>query len=281
MTAILLNGKALAQQIQTQLKHDIKQLKRKPHLAVILIGNDPASNIYVHNKQNACAYVGIESTLHHHLTIDETDLLKLINNLNHASNVDGILVQLPLPPNISIEKIVDHIDPKKDVDGFHPYNVGLLAQNRAQLRPCTPFGILRLLQAYHVSLTGLHAVILGRSNIVGKPLGLELMNAGCTVTLCHKETHNIRKYVEAADLLISATGVLNPIDSAWIREASIVIDVGIHRLRNGNLRGDLDFIVARERTSYITPVPGGVGPMTVAMLLENVWRAGITHPMEK
>jgi methylenetetrahydrofolate dehydrogenase (NADP+) / methenyltetrahydrofolate cyclohydrolase len=292
--AIILDGKAVATQIQNKLKEKVAQLKKPPHLAVILIGDDPASQIYVRNKQKACDRVGISTTLHRHpSTMSESELINLIQQLNQDKKTNGILLQLPIPSHLPWT-IFDHIAPHKDVDGLHPYNLGLLAQNRARLRPCTPKGIMRLLEAYQIKLSGLNAVVLGRSNIVGRPMALELINAHCTVTVCHRETMNLQEHVARADLLICATGVIDPIQSSWIKQGIILIDVGIHYVdhqslhhhshyqhnnlhsdknrekSNHRIRGDIDFHAVEKNAAYISPVPGGVGPMTIAMLLENL-----------
>lgn len=276
MTAKILNGKELAQQIQTQLRNDIQLLQRKPSLAVILVGNDAASKIYVSKKQEACKEVGIKSIIHDlPENTSEEALIKLIEQLNKDANIDGILVQLPLPSSIKTQTIIERIHPNKDVDGFHPYNLGLLAQGKPYFRSCTPYGIMRLLETTQIDLCGMNAVVVGASNIVGKPMALELLLAGCTVTICHSKTKDLSQHIKQADILISATGKLNIIESAWIKEGAIVIDVGIHRNEKEQIIGDIDFDTACKKASWITPVPGGVGPMTVAMLLSNTLLAAI------
>lgn len=274
MTAKIINGKEIAAKFQVELQKKIdervKQGLRRPELAVILVGADPASEVYVHNKRAACEQSGIVS-LDYDLpsTTSQEELLKLIDDLNNNPRIDGILVQLPLPSQINANLILEKIRPDKDIDGFHPYNLGRLAQKRPQLRSCTPYGIMALLEFYGIELSGLDAVIVGASNIVGRPMALELLNAGATVTICHRATKNLSEKVKAADLLVVAIGNTDVIKSEWIKIGAIVIDVGIHRMPNGKLRGDIDFETAKERASWITPVPGGVGPMTVQMLLQN------------
>lgn len=283
MTAQLIDGKAVAAQLKTEL-HAMIQEKgasghRPPGLAVILVGDDPASHIYVRNKREACEQVGIQS-FYHALPSDMTEkqLIELIHSLNQDERVDGILLQLPLPKHIHANKILELINPHKDVDGFHPYNVGRLAQRRPLLRPCTPYGIMLLLEHIQQKFKGCHAVIVGASNIVGRPMAMELLIAGSTVTVCHRFTHDLAYYVKQADILISAVGKPGLIKSEWIKEGSTVIDVGTTRLENGAITGDIEFAGAKERAAWITPVPGGVGPMTVAVLLRNTLvAAGYFH----
>lgn len=274
MTANIIDGKAIAQQVRCELKRRLQERHTKglitPGLAVILVGEDIASQIYVRNKRDACQSVGINSYAYDlPLTTTETELLALIEKLNVDPKVHGILIQLPLPSSIETPNILESINPNKDVDGFHPSNLGLLAQGRPFLRPCTPYGVMRLLEYEKISLKGLNAVIVGTSNIVGKPMALELLNAGCTITLCHSATRHLQQHIQSADLLVSAMGKAGIIKSVWLKPKAIVIDIGITRGANGKLHGDIDFATAREIAGYITPVPGGVGPMTVAMLLEN------------
>lgn len=274
MTANIIDGKAIAQQVRCELKRRLQERHTKglitPGLAVILVGEDIASQIYVRNKRDACQSVGINSYAYDlPLTTTETELLELIEKLNVDPKVHGILIQLPLPSSIETANILESINPNKDVDGFHPSNLGLLAQGRPFLRPCTPYGVMRLLEYEKISLKGLNAVIVGTSNIVGKPMALELLNAGCTITLCHSATRHLQQHIQSADLLVSAMGKAGIIKSVWLKPKAIVIDIGITRGANGKLHGDIDFATAREIAGYITPVPGGVGPMTVAMLLEN------------
>lgn len=282
MTANIIDGKAIAQQVRCELKQRLQKRHTKglitPGLAVILVGEDIASQIYVRNKRDACQDVGINSFAYDLRSTTEVELLTLIQKLNIDPKVHGILIQLPLPSSINTARIIESIDPKKDVDGFHPSNLGLLAQGRPFLRPCTPFGVMRLLEYEKISLKGLNAVIVGTSNIVGKPMALELLNAGCTITLCHSATRHLQQHIQQADLLVSAMGKAGIIQSAWFKPKAIVIDIGITRGANGKLHGDIDFATAKEIAGYITPVPGGVGPMTVAMLLENTLFAAENNP---
>jgi methylenetetrahydrofolate dehydrogenase (NADP+) / methenyltetrahydrofolate cyclohydrolase len=274
MTAQLIDGnakaKAIREDIHTRVNSRLQQGLRAPGLAVILVGNDPASQVYVSHKRRDCEQVGIISKAYDlPETTSQQALLDLIENLNQDDSVDGILVQLPLPAGLSSAEILERIDPKKDVDGFHPFNMGRLAQRIPMLRPCTPAGIIDLLDTTGVEITGLHAVVVGASNIVGRPMGLELLLRGCTVTTCHRFTKNLNEYVSQADLLVVAVGKPGIVDSAWIKPGALVIDVGINRSADGRLVGDLEFAGAAERAGFITPVPGGVGPMTRAKLLEN------------
>ncbi len=278
MSAKLLDGKYLAQKIRAEISDKIKQLKSKnlptPCLAVILIGEDPASQIYVHNKKNACKKVGIK-TIDYDLktnTSEET-LLQIIDKLNADSSVHGILVQLPLPKHIDTNKVIDRIKIEKDVDGFHPENIGRLIQKRPLLRPCTPFGIMTLLQCNGIDVEGMDAVIVGASNITGRPLAMEMLAARATVTNCHSKTRDLESHIRRADLLAVAIGKTNIVKAEWIKPGAIVIDIGINRLENGRIIGDIDYKAAAERASWITPVPGGVGPMTVTMLLKNTVNA--------
>ena len=273
-TAQLIDGKNISGKLKTKIKTIIQNQQEQggkvPGLAVILIGEDPASSIYVRNKREACKEVGIHS-IYHHLAADvlEADLLGLINILNQDDTVDGILLQLPLPAHLDADKILESISPKKDVDGFHPYNLGRLAQRRPLLRPCTPYGIMLLLDHIHQIYKGKHAVVVGASNIVGRPMMLELLIAGCTVTICHRFTDDLAFFVKQADILISAVGKPTLIKGDWIKKDATLIDVGITRLADGTLAGDIEFNIAKTHAAYITPVPGGVGPMTVAVLLLN------------
>ena len=274
MTATIMDGKTIAQQIQARIAQSVQQRiqlsQRRPGLAVILVGDDPASSIYVSNKHKACEEVGFHSTAHHlSSNITERTLLDLIASLNADHSIDGILVQLPLPQHIDKYKVLDSIKPDKDVDGFHAHNLGLLLQRRPQLRPCTPYGIMQLLSHYKIDVKNLDATIIGASNIVGRPLALELLLAGNTPTICHRFTQDLKKHVCQAGLVISAVGKPALIPGDWIKPGAVVIDVGISRLDNNRLVGDIEFETARQRASYITPVPGGVGPMTIAMLLQN------------
>lgn len=274
MAAQLIDGKAIAQSIRDDIKvrvaARVSRGERPPGLAVIQVGADPASAIYVRNKRNACKEAGIRSIAHDlPESTSSAELLALIDKLNDTDHVDGILVQLPLPPHIESHSIIERIDPAKDVDGFHPFTVGRLAQRIPSLRPCTPYGIMKLLQHIGVNPKGMHAVIVGASNIVGRPLALEFLLAGSTVTVCHKFTRNLESLVRQADILAVAVGKPELIPGDWIKEGATVIDVGINRLPDGSLQGDIGFAEAAKRAAWITPVPGGVGPMTVAMLLHN------------
>lgn len=274
MTAQIIDGKAIAEvllnTIKTRINDRIQANKRAPGLAVILVGGNPASSIYVRNKRLACEKVGIISTAYDlPASTTELELLSLIDQLNIDSTVDGILVQLPLPAHINDEHIVERITPSKDVDGFHPYNIGRLAVRQPTLRSCTPFGVIKMLQTMDVNLMGLDAVVVGVSNHVGRPMALELLLAGCTVTSCHRHTKDLGKMIKDADLVIAAAGKPGLIKGEWIKPGSIVIDIGINRLADGSIAGDVEFNIAKTRAGFITPVPGGVGPMTVATLMEN------------
>lgn len=274
MTAQIINGKAIADNLLDSIKERINQRlsagKRAPGLAVILLGEDPASAIYVRNKRLACEKVGVRSVAYNlPTTTSEQELLALIAQLNQDDTIDGILVQSPLPPQIEEEHVIECISPSKDVDGFHAYNIGRLAVRQPTLRSCTPFGVIKMLEATGINLMGLDAVVVGVSNHVGRPMGLELLLAGCTVTSCHRHTKDLAKMVAQADLIVAAAGKPGLIKGEWIKPGAIVIDIGINRLEDGRICGDVDFSVAKERAGWITPVPGGVGPMTVATLMEN------------
>lgn len=274
MPAQILNGTLIAEKIQQHISQRIKnylaQGKRAPGLAVVLLGNAPASEIYVNRKLAACQKVGIISQ-HYRLNASttQTELTKLIDTLNNDRAIDGILIQLPLPDHITSQPVLEQIRIDKDVDGFHPYNLGRLAQKKPCLRPCTPAGIMELLKSTHIDLKGMDATVVGVSNIVGRPMVLELLMAGCTVTAAHRFTRNLKKTVENADLLVVAAGQPGLIKGDWIKPGAIVIDVGMNRMDNGQLMGDVEFEKASARAGFITPVPGGVGPMTVATLLSN------------
>lgn len=278
MSASLIDGKVVSSlrrdTLKDHVREHIEKTQRAPGLAVVLIGNDPASSVYVANKRKACADVGITS--HSFDLPEETtqeELLKLIDDLNRADQIDGILIQLPLPKHINERVIIEHIKPEKDVDGFHPYNLGRLAQRNPLLRPCTPLGIMHLLQHYQIDVKRKHALVIGASNIVGRPMSLELLLAGATVTIAHKFTQQLEKFVRIADIVIVATGKMDVLDTSWLQKEQIIIDVGIHRLADGSIRGDIDFKNAVNRVAWITPVPGGVGPMTIVTLLENTLKA--------
>jgi methylenetetrahydrofolate dehydrogenase (NADP+)/methenyltetrahydrofolate cyclohydrolase len=274
MTATLINGKLIAHELRQSVKEKVAQRKssglRPPGLAVILVGSDPASEVYVGSKRRACEEVGFVSRSYDLPTSTTQDeLFDLIDSLNNDNAIDGILVQLPLPEGLNANLIIEHINPLKDVDGFHPSNVGKLALRQPGLRPCTPKGIIELIESTGVKPHGLEAVVVGASNIVGRPMTLELLLAGCTVTTTHRFTKDLESKVRNAELLVVAVGKPEFIPGEWIKEGAIVIDVGINRLDNGKLVGDVGFAIAKEKAAYITPVPGGVGPMTVASLIEN------------
>ena len=278
MTAHRIDGKTIAASVREQIRQavasHVSQGQRPPGLAVILLGNDPASEVYVRNKRRDCEEAGILSHAHDlSASTSQNELLTLIDALNADPTVDGILVQLPLPDHIDEETVIERIRPDKDVDGFHPYNVGRLALRLPGLRPCTPYGIMALLKHIDIELRGLDVTIVGASNIVGRPMALELMLAGCTVTVCHRFTRDLAAKVSRADLVVVAVGKPGIVKGEWIKVGSIVIDVGINRLEDGRLVGDVDFESAAERAGWITPVPGGVGPMTRAMLLQNTLSA--------
>ncbi|MBL4829573.1 MAG: bifunctional methylenetetrahydrofolate dehydrogenase/methenyltetrahydrofolate cyclohydrolase FolD [Aliivibrio sp.] len=274
MTAQIIDGKLISQTVRTEVKARVAARVeaglRAPGLAVILVGSDPASQVYVGSKRAACEEVGfVSKSFDLPATSTEAELLDMIESLNQDPTIDGILVQLPLPAGIDTTKVLEKITPEKDVDGFHPYNVGRLSQRIPKLRSCTPKGIITLLERYNIDIRGMHAVVVGASNIVGRPMTLELLLAGCTTTTCHRFTKDLESHVRQADLIVVAVGKPNFIPGNWIKEGATVIDVGINRLDSGKLAGDVEYGVAKSRAKYITPVPGGVGPMTVASLIEN------------
>ena len=279
--ATIIDGKALSERKRSEIAAAAAEFKtahgRAPGLAVVLVGADPASEIYVRNKKKGCEACGITS-LAYDLAADttETALLELIAELNARPEVDGILVQLPLPKHINEEKILLAIAPDKDVDGFHPYNMGMLLMGKPTLTPCTPSGVMEMLKAHGVELAGKEAVVIGRSNIVGKPQALLLMMANATVTICHSRTRNLAEKVRQADIVVAAIGQPEFVKGEWIKEGAVVIDVGMNRTENG-LKGDVEFNEAAKRASLITPVPGGVGPMTITLLLENTLKAARSH----
>ncbi|KGQ36971.1 bifunctional methylenetetrahydrofolate dehydrogenase/methenyltetrahydrofolate cyclohydrolase FolD [Gallibacterium genomosp. 1] len=282
MSAQIISGKDLAKSIKSDLHQKIQTIidqgLRSPGLAVILVGENPASQIYVDNKKKSCLEVGIQSKSYNLSdNISEQELLSLIDELNQDDTIDGILVQLPLPKHISSVKVIERISPSKDVDGFHPYNVGRLCQRIPTLRACTPYGIMKLLETTGVDLHGQHAVIVGASNIVGRPMAMELLLAGATVTVTHRFTKNLQELVAQADILIVAVGKPHLIPGEWVKPGAIVIDVGINRVADKKVIGDIGFEAAQQRASFITPVPGGVGPMTVAMLMVNTFSAYKNH----
>ncbi|MEZ9272686.1 bifunctional methylenetetrahydrofolate dehydrogenase/methenyltetrahydrofolate cyclohydrolase FolD [Vibrio cyclitrophicus] len=274
MTAQNIDGKLISQTVRSEVAARVKARTeaglRAPGLAVVLVGEDPASQVYVGSKRKACEEVGFVSKSYDlPATATENELLTLVDQLNEDPEIDGILVQLPLPAGIDTTHVLERITPEKDVDGFHPYNVGRLAQRMPKLRSCTPKGIITLLDRYNIDLRGKHAVVVGASNIVGRPMTLELLLAGCTTTTCHRFTKDLESHVRQADVVVVAVGKPNFIPGAWIKKGAVVVDVGINRLESGKLVGDVEYDVAKESASFITPVPGGVGPMTVASLIEN------------
>lgn len=278
MTAQLIDGRTLAKAMKEEMAVIVKEKTAKgltlPGLAVILVGEDPASEIYVRNKRQACEQTGITS-FDYNLNADvkQEELLSLIDELNQNKDVHGILLQLPLPKHIDAELMLEQIAPEKDVDGFHAYNLGRLAQRRPLIRPCTPLGVMLLLESIKQPFKEKHAVVIGASNIVGRPMALELLIAGSTVTVCHRFTKDISDYVKQADILVSAVGKPKLIDGNWIKPGSTVVDVGMNRMPDGTLCGDIDFNIAKDRAAWITPVPGGVGPMTVTALMRNTLKA--------
>lgn len=278
MSARLLDGKSISARLLTQIGQRIEARQAAglpaPGLAVIIVGDNPASRVYVRRKRQACEVAGVASFAHDlPEKTSETELLALIDTLNQDARVHGILVQLPLPAHIHTETVIERIHPLKDVDGFHPYNIGRLAVRQPLLRSCTPYGVMKLLEATDRPIRGSDAVVVGASNHVGRPMALELLLAGSTVTLCHRFTRNLPEQVARADILVVAVGQPGMVKGAWVKPGAVVIDVGINRMPDGGLCGDVEFEVAKERASWITPVPGGVGPMTVAMLLQNTLEA--------
>jgi methylenetetrahydrofolate dehydrogenase (NADP+) / methenyltetrahydrofolate cyclohydrolase len=275
---MILDGKAVAQRVTDEVRGGVAAFvaagNPAPGLAVVLVGENAASQVYVRNKRKTTETVGMRSFAHD-LPADTSEdaLLALIDRLNDDPAVNGILVQLPLPKHIDAEKVTERIDPKKDVDGFHPYNIGRLVLKMPVLRPCTPYGCMRLLEETGVDLVGLNAVVIGQSNIVGRPMALELLMARCTVTICHSATRDLPGTVRGADIVVAGVGKANFVQRDWIKPGAIVIDVGINRLPDGKLCGDVDFEAVKDLASWITPVPGGVGPMTIATLLANTLRA--------
>jgi methylenetetrahydrofolate dehydrogenase (NADP+)/methenyltetrahydrofolate cyclohydrolase len=276
--ALIIDGKAAAREVQKHIKEEVEGLERRwgitPGLAVVLVGNDPGSQLYVKNKERACKEVGIQSNEHFlPATISEKELLSLIHQLNRDKSVNGILVQLPLPAHIRAERILEAVSPHKDVDGFHPVNQGTLLLGGDGFKPCTPMGIMKLLETVGCDPKGKNAVVIGRSNIVGKPVALMLLAKHATVTICHSRTANLRDETGRGDILIVAIGKAGLVRGDWIKPGAVVIDVGVNRLPSGKLTGDVEFESAKERASAITPVPGGVGPMTICMLLYNTLKA--------
>jgi len=274
MTANIIDGKQIAEELKQKIADRVaarvEEGKRRPGLAVILVGDDPASQVYVRNKTAACEKVGFKSeAIILPSTTQQSEIEALIDRFNNDDETDGILVQLPLPEHLDSDALLEQIKPDKDVDGFHPFNLGRLAQRLPLLRPCTPKGIVTLLESTGQTIRGKDAVIVGASNIVGRPMGLELLLAGCTVTTTHRFTQNLPEKVSQADIVVVAVGKPGLVKGEWIKKGAMVIDVGINRLDSGSLVGDVEFEIAKERAGWITPVPGGVGPMTVATLMEN------------
>lgn len=281
----ILDGKAVSANVKSEVKNQANELRKNgivPCLAVILVGEDKASQTYVNSKEKACVTCDIKSLMYRlPAETDENALLDLVRNLNENDEVDGILVQLPLPKHINESKILETIDPNKDVDGFHAVNVGRLATGLDGFVPCTPFGIMRILKEYNIDPSGKNAVIIGRSNIVGKPMANLLLNANATITITHSKTKNLAEITRNADILVAAIGKPNFVSADMVKENAVVIDVGINRLENGKLVGDVDFDAVAPKCSFITPVPGGVGPMTIAMLLSNTIKSAKNRQKRK
>lgn len=282
MTAQILDGKAIASQLKQSVRVDTDALEaaghRRPGLAVVIVGEDPASTIYVRNKRMACEQTGIVSQSYDlPASTSEAELLALIDKLNADPIIDGILVQSPLPAHIDAHAVIERIDPSKDVDGFHPYNVGRLAIRKPLLRSCTPYGVMIMLAHAKIPVAGLNAVIVGQSNIVGRPMALELLMAGATITVCHSKTKDLSSVCLGADILVVATGKPNMVKGTWVKEGAVVVDVGINRLADGKIVGDVEYAPAALRASHITPVPGGVGPMTIATLMRSTYESARLH----
>ena len=266
----IIDGKKIAEELKSAIALEVSGLNSKPGLAVILVGDNAASKVYVNNKEKGCQEVGFNSVkINRDENTSEKELLQLIQDLNNDETIDGILVQLPLPNHIDTKKVIEAIDPIKDVDGFNKENMGRLLQNNPTLRPCTPRGVMTMLEKSNINPYGLDAVVIGASNIVGRPMAIELLNAGATVTICHSKTQDLPGKVKSADIVVAAVGIPRFVQADWLKKGSIVIDVGINRLETGELVGDVDFDQAKDVVNAITPVPGGVGPMTIATLLEN------------
>ena len=270
----IIDGKQIAQKLRNDIAKKVEKLDRAPGLAVILVGDDPASTIYVRNKDNACKEVGFYSEkINKSANITQQELLDEVIRLNNDDKIDGILVQLPLPKHLDTNLVIETISPQKDVDGFHSENIGKLMQNKANLRPCTPKGVMTMLATTGIDLIGKDCVVIGASNIVGRPMAMELLNAGATVTICNSKTQDLSGKLQRADVIVVAVGVAHLIKGDWIKKGAVVIDVGINRLETGKLVGDVDFESAIKNAGWISPVPGGVGPMTIATLLENTLTA--------
>ncbi|OAB46394.1 bifunctional methylenetetrahydrofolate dehydrogenase/methenyltetrahydrofolate cyclohydrolase FolD [Paenibacillus antarcticus] len=281
MTATIISGKQVSDEIRGSLANEVKALSNKgvvPGLAVVLVGEDPASQVYVRNKEKACHDLGYYSEVHRLTeTTSQEELLSLVDKLNHQDNINGILVQLPLPGHIEEKAVINAISVEKDVDGFHPINVGNLVIGDDSLLPCTPSGVIELIKRAGIEMSGKHAVVIGRSNIVGKPVSLLLQRENATVTMCHSRTANMAEIARQADILVVAIGRANFIDASYVKPGAVVIDVGMNRLPNGKLAGDVDFESVKEVSGPITPVPGGVGPMTITMLMQNTLIAAKRH----
>jgi len=271
---MIINGKQIAKELRAGIAEQVSKLDRKPGLAVILVGDDPASAVYVRNKDNACKEVGFYSEkINKPTNITQAELLAEVDRLNSDDKIDGILVQLPLPSHLDANQVIEAINPNKDVDGFHSENIGKLMQNKAYLRPCTPKGVMTMLATTGIDLVGKNCVVVGASNIVGRPMAMELLNARATVTICNSKTQDLSGKIKQADVVVAAVGIPKMIQGDWIKSGAIIIDVGINRLDDGSLVGDVDFDAAQQKAEWITPVPGGVGPMTIATLLENTLTA--------
>lgn len=279
MTAEVINGKELAAELKADMKEEVAELRKQkiiPQLTVVLVGDDPASRSYINGKKKACQETGIASdVMELQTSTSEQELLELIQRLNHDNDVHGILVQLPLPEHIREQSVIEAIDPAKDVDGFHPISIGRMMTGQDTFFSCTPYGILTMLKSRNIQIEGSHAVVIGRSNIVGKPVGQLLLNENATVTYCHSKTDDLKEITTQADILIVSMGKANVIDATYLKDDAVVVDVGINRLEDGSLTGDVDFASAKDKASYITPVPRGVGPMTITMLLKNTIKAAI------
>ena len=274
MSAVIMDGKALAEKVKAQIREKVSKLRRQPGLAVILVGDNPASQVYVRNKERDCAQCGI-MCYDYHLPQDasQEDVLDLVEKMNNYGAVDGILVQLPLPEQIDERVVLEAIAPDKDVDAFHPENVGRIMQGQAYYKPCTPAGVMEILHEYGIDPAGKHCVVVGRSNIVGKPMAMLLLHENATVTICHSRTPDLQAQCRQADILVSAVGKTGLITADMVKPGAVVIDVAMNRSESGKLCGDVDFVPVSRVASYITPVPGGVGPMTRAMLMENTYKA--------
>ncbi|MBP3501098.1 MAG: bifunctional methylenetetrahydrofolate dehydrogenase/methenyltetrahydrofolate cyclohydrolase FolD [Oscillospiraceae bacterium] len=274
MSAVIMDGKALAEKVKAQIREKVSKLRRQPGLAVILVGDNPASQVYVRNKERDCAQCGI-MCYDYHLPQDasQEDVLDLVEKMNNYGAVDGILVQLPLPEQIDERVVLEAIAPDKDVDAFHPENVGRIMQGQAYYKPCTPAGVMEILHEYGIDPGGKHCVVVGRSNIVGKPMAMLLLHENATVTICHSRTPDLKAQCLQADILVSAVGKTGLITADMVKPGAVVIDVAMNRNEAGKLCGDVDFAAVSQVASYITPVPGGVGPMTRAMLMENTYKA--------